>query len=565
MITSILNSSVLILLGVAVFGGIANALLFKRMSIPQVLGYMATGIILGESGFHVIGAADIEQLAPVNLFCLAVIGFLVGSELRFETMKKYGKQFSAILLGEGLGAFFLVGISVVIIVFSITHNISTAVAAGIVFGAIASATDPASTIAVMWEYRTAGILTTTLTAIVALDDALAMSLYGTGSGIAQILAGESVSIIGELGKVGFDLFGSIGIGIVIGFIIAQILKRSKTLDGTTASTIGLLMFLTGITDHFNMDIILAAMAAGLTVANMCPQRADKFVARIRAFAVIIYVLFFVFVGARLKLSAMPSWLWMIVAVYVVGRSVGKVSRAWLCGKISHASIPVVKYCGMGLFAQGGVAVGLSIMAGHHLQNVMIADGLSLGDTIIFGITTTTFFIQLIGPPMVKLAVKKAGEIGRNITEEDVMSSMKVSDVIIREFPSIAASSSLRMVLQTFAHNTFSSLPVLTAHGELAGVIGIDEVRESIIDQEGWDWIIANDILSPTRVTVSANDPVGPVIKNMEIMNIGDMIVIDNEKKVTGMIRMADTRAAVRKQLIERHTTPEQNAAVPTAA
>ena len=39
-------------------------------------------------------------------------------------------------------------------------------------GSIASATAPAATVDVLWEYKTRGILTTTVLAIVALDDGL---------------------------------------------------------------------------------------------------------------------------------------------------------------------------------------------------------------------------------------------------------------------------------------------------------------------------------------------------------------------------------------------------------
>ena len=96
-------------------------------------------------------------------------------------MKKYGKQFSLILLGEGVIAFILVGGLVTLCLWKVCGNIPVSLAGGLVFGAIASATDPAATINVLWEYRTAGILTTTVIAIVALDDALAMFLYGLGN------------------------------------------------------------------------------------------------------------------------------------------------------------------------------------------------------------------------------------------------------------------------------------------------------------------------------------------------------------------------------------------------
>ena len=87
----------------------------------------------------------------LSIAALGIIGFLVGSEILFSTLKKYGRQFSMILLGEGLLAFLLVGGAVTIVMYTVSESFQASLAAGIVFGAIASATDPASTIDVLWE------------------------------------------------------------------------------------------------------------------------------------------------------------------------------------------------------------------------------------------------------------------------------------------------------------------------------------------------------------------------------------------------------------------------------
>ncbi len=106
---------------------------------------------------------------------------------------------------------FLLGL----ILYIISGSFSIAIAGGMVFGAIASATDPASTLNVLQEYRAAGILTTTVIVIVALDDALAMTLYGLGSGIAQIASGSDISTYTILFNVMIELFGSVAIGIFL--------------------------------------------------------------------------------------------------------------------------------------------------------------------------------------------------------------------------------------------------------------------------------------------------------------------------------------------------------------
>lgn len=543
------SPGVLVLLGVGVFGGILTAVIFKRIKIPQVLGYMAAGIILGSSGFHIIKPADIVKLAPVNLFCLAVIGFLVGGEIKFETMKKYGKQFTAILLGEGLLSFILVTSAITGIVYLISGSLAISFATGVVFGAIASATDPASTIAVLWEYRSAGILTTTLTAIVALDDALAMTLYGLGSGFAELFGQGHANIGIQILHVGIELFGSLALGVIIGLIIASILKRSSSLDATTASAIGLLMVATGIADFYSLDVILVSMAAGITVANRYSNRYESLSGRFKAFSTIIYVLFFVFVGARLRLQAMPIWLWAIIGAYVVTRSFGKIFGTWIGCRISGASKVVSRYGGIGLLAQGGVAVGLSIMAAQKLEGIEIAAGLPLGDVIIFAITTTTFIVQIIGPAMVKMAAKKAGELNRNILAEDIAASMHISDVPLLTHIKINISAPLRKVLAKFSQSSTDIIPVVDDQNVVEGIIGLKELRDLMFQDATWDWLIAGDITSKPKALLQSNQSLQDVLSTMEQLDVTNLLVVDKDLRLRGIVSKAIIKSTIRNKLL----------------
>ncbi|MHC4842352.1 MAG: cation:proton antiporter domain-containing protein, partial [Planctomycetota bacterium] len=159
--------NIILLIGIAVFLGTVAAKILQKIHIPQIIGYIAIGIILGPL-LKIISPATIEALESFNLFALGVIGFLIGGELKRDIFVKFGKQVIAILLFEGLAAFFLVGISSFLIM-QFFVDWQTALAVGVVFGAICAATDPASTVNVLWEYKTRGPLTSMLTAIVALD------------------------------------------------------------------------------------------------------------------------------------------------------------------------------------------------------------------------------------------------------------------------------------------------------------------------------------------------------------------------------------------------------------
>jgi Kef-type K+ transport system membrane component KefB len=153
--------NLLLLLGIAIFGGFVGAKIFKKLKIPQIVGYVVIGVVLGPIldlfDCAVISQDTIEMLEPFNVFALGIIGFLVGGELKKDIFVRFGKQVPIILILEGVTAFLFVGIfTFIVMMFSFGWEKSLAVA--VVFASICSATDPASTISVLWEYKARGPL-----------------------------------------------------------------------------------------------------------------------------------------------------------------------------------------------------------------------------------------------------------------------------------------------------------------------------------------------------------------------------------------------------------------------
>jgi Kef-type K+ transport system membrane component KefB len=543
-----LDLGILFIIGIGVFGGIIGAVIFQRLKIPQVIGYIAIGILIGKTGFKIIDQEVIDTFRVFNFFALGIIGFLVGGELLGSTLKKYGKQFSGILLGEGLLSFLFVTLLSGGVVYFITRDIIASLALGVVFGAVASATDPASTMDVLWEYRAAGILTTTIIAIVALDDALAMTLYGIGSGVAQILLGGGAELGPQVVRIGIEIFGAIALGAAGGFLMNVILRYTRKKERILAFAIGLLILVISTAQILRMDIIFAAMTMGIVVRNLAPERSRQVFELIRSFSVPIYVLFFVFVGARLEVTNMPWWMWMLVGLYCVGRNGGKILGAFIGGKITGAERNVRRYTGMGLSAQGGVTIGLAIMASGHLDGVPIL-GMSLGEIIIFTITATTFIFQVTGPPMVKLAVKLSGEIGRNVTEEDVVAKWKVADVLAGPPVVILRGDTMRQILTLFSEYSYLIYPVVDGEGRFAGIISFDDIKNIMTNEEVWEWIVADDILRPDPHTLKADEPLAEALDLMNQIRREQLPVIDSEGRPAGILDSRETRTSVEREII----------------
>jgi Kef-type K+ transport system membrane component KefB len=554
-----LSTGVLTILGIGVFGGIIGAQLFQRLHVPQVVGYIMMGLLIGDIGFGIVDQEAINGFESLNIFALGIIGFLVGGELHLDIFKNQGKQLFAILFCEGILATLLVGVPVTALMYVLTDDFTVALAAGIVFGAIASATDPASTLNVLWEYRSRGVVTTTLIAIVALDDALAMTLYGMGTTAAQILTGNSASFTKELLGTLFELGGAVGMGILAGVVLRFMMRWVTTPDKIYSSAIGLILLIIGIATALEMDVILAAMSLGVTLINLTPKRSKPVFATVRSFAAPIYVIFFVLVGARLNISAMPPWLWGVVAIYVLGRSTGKIVGAYVGARMTGAPKTVQRYTGMGLFAQGGIAVGLSIMAAHHLGDVRVNESLSLGDMIIFGVTASTFVLQITGPPLIKLASKLSGEIGRDVAEEDVIKTWTVSDAMKTTVPPITQGTPLTHVFQIFSVHDHTMYPVVGSNDELKGVLSLEGMKGIMISPDTWDWVLAADVMSEVTDTVTSELSLESAMELMQDNNADEVPVVDESDKIVGMLDRRTIRILVNEEVIRRR---ESNVATP---
>ena len=516
------HANLLLLLGIAVFLGAIGGRVFQRLKIPQVVGYIVIGLIVGQTGFGLIPRTLVEEMRPISMFALGLIGLSIGGELKLHELRRRGRQFLCILLSEGIGSFITVGGATGMLIWLITGDAKIAIAQGLLLGAISSATAPAATVSVLWEYKTRGPLTNTLLAIVALDDGLGLLLFGFASSIAGILlSGGSLTIGAILGTPAYEIIASILLGAGSALLLTLLLRWSSDPDKQLVFTLGTVMLNMGLSAALEMDAILAAMALGATLVNIAPRLSRDAFQLIKKFAPPIYVLFFVLVGAELQLFGTSAVIWIIAGTYVVGRTVGKIIGAYYDAGISGAPETVKRYLGLGLFAQGGVAVGLSIVAAHRFEA-------TIGGDIIVIITVTTMLVEILGPPFVKLAVTKAGEVGLGITEEDLIRSYKVADVMDPTPPVIHIDDRMEKIFDVIrSSESYLYYPVVDELGHLQGVVGLEDLKPILGEQAAVrEILVAYDLMKNCTESITPETPLSDAINLMNKTRLGFLPVVE---------------------------------------
>ena len=551
--TKIQATQLVLLLGLILFVGALGGWLFQKLKIPQVVGYIVMGILIGSSGFHILEPNVIAALDPISTVALSLIGFLIGGELKLNVIKKYGKQFISILLFEAITPAIVVGGLVTLVVWLFTKDITHAVSLGLVLGAICSATAPAATTDVLVEYRTRGPLTTTVYGIVAMDDAVALILYTIASTIVTpLIGGNALGFLPQLLNIFRDIFGSLLIGAAFGFLLSLITRRLLNKEGRILTfALGCLFLCTGVCEAFDFDNILAAMSLGFVMVNFAPAKTKGVFPLVDKYTPPIYVLFFVLVGAKLNIWIITPFLGLIAIIYVLGRTLGKSIGSSFGAWITKAPKTVQKFLPYCLLSQAGVAIGLSIAAGNDFAD-------SIGPQILLIITATTFIVQLVGPVFVKIGVTKAGEVGLNVTVEDIKKNSRVTDVMwgkekVCNYDSPAIvneNDSLFTILNSFSRNQNLNYAVKNHQGKLIGTISLEHLKEVMQIGDFAESMLAMDIMDPVTITVKPSTTLPDAYQLFEENDMDAIPIVDTDGDTLGILEKTTVDHYLHTRIIE---------------
>ncbi len=541
---SLSHLNTLLLLGLALFGGTIGGRLFQKIRVPQVVGYIIIGIIIGQSGLHLIPLDVVKKFEPFNYFALGLISFMIGGELKLSTLKKYGKQFISILFFEALGAFFFVGILVFIIGMFLLQNVVVAMAMALLLGSMSAATAAAGTTDVLWEYKTRGPLTSMLLGVVALDDILALFLFAVFSSLSTIFLGmKGGNVLGELSGLGYEVGAAVVVGAGSGYVLARLLRTFLDENKILTFSIGAILLVLGLSVALNIDMLLSSMIMGILITNIAPIRSKELFTMLERIATPIYVLFFVLVGTSLNVGGINVIIGLLIVVYLIGRTAGKMIGARLGGLLSKAIPSVSKYLPLCLFSQSGVAIGLAILAQQRFPDY-------IGGVIVVIITATTFVVQLIGPPFIRHAVVKAGEVGLNITQEDLIKTIKTADVVPKKLPFIAENTNLKKILSVFSRHDELYYPVVDEKKHLMGIISIDSIKETLMAQELSDFLLAHDIMEKPVTTCTPETPLTEAEEMMDHFHLDYMPVIREDNVTAGVVERRGIQRYIATRLLD---------------
>ena len=389
----------LLFLALALALGLIVTRVLRLLHLPNVTAYLVAGLLISPYSFGIMPESTLGALNLFSTIALGFIAFSIGFSFRLDKLKTLGGKIyvitivqavmTAVLVDAAMFIAYLLGALELPIVF--------------IFGAIATATAPAATLLVVKQYKAHGTVTDTLLPVVAIDDAIGLIIFELSLSVSKSLAlGEAMNFVTVVLLPLKEIVLSLAIGAALGFVVAM--AEKIFLSRANRLTVIIICVFTGLalSQLLGLSNLLLCMAIGAVFCNF-DHHTERVMDSYDRWTHPLYVLFFVISGAGLNVKILAS-VGIIGLVYLIVRSFGKYTGAYLGSVIGKADNNVKKYLGLTLLPQAGVAIG---MAQIIAADPNFAPWAGIVTTVVL---SATLIYELVGPMITKTALKKAGEI-----------------------------------------------------------------------------------------------------------------------------------------------------------
>ena len=383
--------------------------IFKTVRLPKLTGYIAAGMIVGPSVLGLLNHHMVEQLKIVNGVAIALIALTAGNELDFREFRPLLRSIQWITLVAVVGTSVLLGIAVFalkgFLPFMADMQLTHALAVSMVLGVTMAAQSPAVVVALRDEMEADGPVSRTVLGVVVIADLVVILLFALVSSIAKSVFGAPGDALETVGRLAWEILGSLGAGAMMGVLLAIYLRKVAGGAALFVITVTFVMAEVGTRLHF--DPLLVALAAGVLIRNLT-HMGDKLHHEIEASSLPVYVVFFAVAGANIHLDVL-ALVGIPAAAFVLVRGFGLMAGTKIGARIADAPENVRRFAGMGLLPQAGLALALALLFAKTFPE--------FGDDAAALTLGVVALNEIIAPAIYRMALMRSGEAGKRVERQ----------------------------------------------------------------------------------------------------------------------------------------------------
>ena len=302
--------------------------IFKKLNLPNLMGMLITGIILGPYVSNLIDPSILSISTDLRQLALIIILTRAGLALDISDIKKVGRP--AFLMCFIPACFEILGM---VLLAPMLLGVSLVEAA--IIGSVVAAVSPAVVVPKMLHlmdngYGTNKSIPQLIMAGAAVDDVFVIVVFTAFTGLAQ---GNDISFI-SFTQIPISIITGLILGIVIGLVLVSYFKKVHIRDSTKIVILLSISFLLmsleqNITHLIPFSGLLAIMSMGAAISKKYDILSTRLSSKFSKLWVAAEVLLFVLVGATVDISFATSS-GLIAIIVIAGSLLFRMMGVFLC-------------------------------------------------------------------------------------------------------------------------------------------------------------------------------------------------------------------------------------------
>lgn len=378
-----------------------------KLKLPHLTGFILCGAVFGPEVLGLITPAMVSDLGLVKKVAVGLIALLAGCELNLRALRPKLASIgwiSALYFPITVLGLFLLFLAVVgFMPFASGMSLGQKAAVSLVCANILAALSPAAVIGILSETRSSGPLSSLSMSIVVIADLLIVLTFSASGALARSMFPDPSAAQSLIASLTMHILGSIVVGVGVGALLALYIRR-------IGLRIGLFIFATlfvvaeagGV---FHIDPLLAGLSAGMFLENVSPVSGHEVIRHTEPASMPTFAVFFSVIGAEISLRGFASVAPVAVAATLV-RAAGIYGGTRMGARLAGLDSSLERRLPYGLIPQAGIAIGLA--------NLVKQSYPSWGEPVSNLVLGTIVINQIVGPVLFRVALSRAGEIGRNV-------------------------------------------------------------------------------------------------------------------------------------------------------
>ena len=394
-------------LGFTLIAALAAGEFLRRFKLPRLTGYLLFGLLVGPYLGNLITEGMARQLQLVTGLATTLIAFIAGLTLTIERLER---RVSGVGIATGVTlAVAMVGLAALAWIAWPWLPVAPDASGGAKFAIVALLVvivvsfSPTMSAAVIAETGSRGKLSDFVLAMVVLADLVVLVLFSLVMQLARATFGDSApEDVNLLVRLAWEIGGAIAFGSLIGALFALYLRYVGREVTLALLVVTLLLSQVGVSQR--VEPLLAAMAAGIVIANVAVAQGDALKAAIRSGALPLLVVFFVAVGTSLRLDTLA-----VSGVAAIGFAAARIGLIWVGVRVGLRVADVKdrasEYVWTGLISQAGITLGLAAAVATEFP--------TWGTQVQMLLVALIAIDELVGPALFRTGLVRAGEMDAN--------------------------------------------------------------------------------------------------------------------------------------------------------